>query len=533
MGREELCAEMRRTMGFFQKYFVNVRRGTKITYSESDLRKLDREYEKKVIAEDSRKIRSAIRKVPQQVYLTQTRDYAFERILDRHTYTFQHILVIPNPYDLVKQSALLLFNSSKETKIRYRVIGDTPEADFTAETEYTTRHRVPVLGLYLERNNRVELEMLDTNGDVVKRRMLRLYVSDTPQRLKKIEIQQQDKELSHFPFIMLNGASYSPFAIDRNGAIRYSIQLWTKNVGMLPLANGHFLYEDRTANRMNGIGQIKACRFHEMDYLGRIYRTFLINYSVISVEAQCGELLYLRVSCGEDEKERKLIELNLTNGEVTEMQKLPDEAVEACAKGAAFIDVAGRLNKNFREGSDNMVHARDEERTLSCTNIVQEGNEGRCAELTETDAEGRIVSRRVVSKAANKVWLFEPDISDFCKMVAPSANVVFGALDSPEVFTGELPAESDEPINRAYYGNVRLCDSLFIGYILPGRVSRVYLIGKEHRYVQDYTGMHIIGKRRFPMAISLEGLAKDEYSILIESRDVVHRLKNSIRVVED
>ena len=141
------CAEMRMIMGFFQKYFVNVRRGTKITYSESDLRKLDRDYEKEVMAEGPRRIRSAFRKVPQQAYLSQTRDYAFEKILDRHLYTFQHLLVIPNPYDVVKQSALLLFNSSKETKIRYRVIGDTPEADFIAETEYTKRHRVPVLGL--------------------------------------------------------------------------------------------------------------------------------------------------------------------------------------------------------------------------------------------------------------------------------------------------------------------------------------------------------------------------------------------------
>ena len=36
-------------MGLFSKYFVDVKRGTKITYSESDLRKLDRNYEKEVI----------------------------------------------------------------------------------------------------------------------------------------------------------------------------------------------------------------------------------------------------------------------------------------------------------------------------------------------------------------------------------------------------------------------------------------------------------------------------------------------------
>ena len=132
-------------MGVFSKYFVDVKNGTKITYSESDLRKLDRTYEKEVFQENRKKILSPLRKVPQQAYLTQLRDYAFERVLDSHMYTFQHILVVPNPYDLVKQSALLLFNSSKERKVRYRVLGKTPEADFTGETEYTTRHRVPIM----------------------------------------------------------------------------------------------------------------------------------------------------------------------------------------------------------------------------------------------------------------------------------------------------------------------------------------------------------------------------------------------------
>ena len=125
-------------MGLFGKWFVDVKRGTKVTYSESDLRKLDRTYEKEVFPGGRRKIMSPLRKAP-----------------------FAHLLVVPNPYDLVKQSALILFNSSKLTKVRYRVLGDTPEADFVGETEYTRRHRVPVMGLYLDRSNNLDLVMID------------------------------------------------------------------------------------------------------------------------------------------------------------------------------------------------------------------------------------------------------------------------------------------------------------------------------------------------------------------------------------
>ena len=194
-------------MGLFSKYFVDVKRGTKITYSESDLRKLDRNYEKEVIPDRERKVMSAIRRVPQYAYLTQTRDYAFEQILDKHMYTFSHILVVPNPYNIVKQSALLLFNSSKETKIRYRVLGDTEDADFTGETDYTKRHRVPIMGLYLERSNKVLLEMIDKEEKVIKRRMLRIYVSETPVKLQNVVKKVENRKKSHIPFIMINDFS--------------------------------------------------------------------------------------------------------------------------------------------------------------------------------------------------------------------------------------------------------------------------------------------------------------------------------------
>ena len=80
-------------MGLFGNHFVDVKRGTKITYSESDLRKLDRTYEKEVYPESQKKIMSGFRKVPQQAYLTQVRDYAFEKILDNHMYTYQILMM--------------------------------------------------------------------------------------------------------------------------------------------------------------------------------------------------------------------------------------------------------------------------------------------------------------------------------------------------------------------------------------------------------------------------------------------------------
>ena len=85
-------------MNLREKLFVEVRKGTKVTLSESDLNKMDRMYERELAQYDNRKVMTPYRKEPKRAFLAQLRDYAFERILDRHLYTFSHVLVIPNPY---------------------------------------------------------------------------------------------------------------------------------------------------------------------------------------------------------------------------------------------------------------------------------------------------------------------------------------------------------------------------------------------------------------------------------------------------
>lgn len=186
-------------MSLREKLFVEVRKGTKVTLSESDLNKMDRMYERELAEIGNRKVMTPYRKEPQRSFLAQLRDYAFEKILDRHLYTFSHLLVIPNPYGLAKQTALLLFNSSKEYKVRYRVIGDHGN-DFVGESQYATRHRIGILGLYLERSNRVDLCLIDREGQIVKHREIRIYVSEVQENQKDLILNMQGKGEKDFPF---------------------------------------------------------------------------------------------------------------------------------------------------------------------------------------------------------------------------------------------------------------------------------------------------------------------------------------------
>lgn len=637
-------------MGLFGKWFVDVKRGTKVTYSESDLRKLDRTYEKEVFPSGRRKIMSPLRKAPQQAYLTQIRDYAFEKILDGHMYTFAHLLVVPNPYDLVKQSALILFNSSKLTKVRYRVLGDTPEADFVGETEYTRRHRVPVMGLYLERSNKVELEMIDEKGNVIKRRMLRIYVSETPKKIIDVVGEAKYEDATHFPFILVNGVSFNPLVVDCNSAIRYSLQLRTNSIGMIPLENGHFLYEDRTANRMNVKGQIVPCRYHEMDYMGRVYRTFLLDFPIMGAVAQKGNSLYLVTSSDEKHIADKIIELDINSGSILKECNLCDVigdkyrdcenwanishlccqkgsllitlkrlhtilkmdwksrkirwilapkevwegtelenyclkgnvyAEEICRRpdsvtvitknvaqqkekilifeehsmgevklqekdsensGIALIEIDDQTKKfqtlcvhdcvkNQRSGS--ALYSDDQERILACAGCMKKRVKGKKSKLVEIDSTNGEVKRELYfAKLFNKVWQFKPDIKQFSEPVAVTENVIFGRLSAPAEFHGTLPPLSDKPVGRENFSSAYLCENIFLSYIMPSHVDRIYFVGENHTFVQDYSNM-ISGKIKFPFAVALEDLPKDEYYIYVERNGMVHKLKNEIRVVDE
>ena len=319
-----------------KKLFVEVKNGGKMTYSVSDLNKLDRMYETEVFERKEKRVMSPFKKEMQKSFQAQVRDYAFEKILDRHLYTFKYLLVIPNPYGLAKQTALILFNSSKECKVVYRVIGDTPDCDFTGETEYTTRHRVPILGLYGGRNNKIDLSLVDKNGETIKHRVIQIYVSPIQENIRNM-VSETDTKMSQFGFIILNTAIGSPVAIDRNGDVRYSIQIKTGKLGMIPLANGHFLLVDKTANRIDKYGRVTPCRYHEMDYMGRVYRTYILNEPIGTALAQHDSSLYLVTSSDGEHYNDCILTMDMNTGEIVRRIKLIDLLGEKYHTGKEWL----------------------------------------------------------------------------------------------------------------------------------------------------------------------------------------------------
>ena len=629
-------------MGFFDKHFIEVRNGAKVTYSQGDLNKLDRMYETEVFERKKKNIRTPFMKEMQSSFQSQVRDYAFERILDRHLYTFSYILVIPNPYGLAKQTALLLFNSSKTTKVRYCVKGNRPEDDFCGETEYTTRHRVPVLGLYQGRNNSVDLQLIDEAGNVIKHRVINIYVSALNEKLNSI-IKKPDNNLSHFSFILLNGVFFNPIVIDSAGDIRYALQCNTDKTGMIPLKNGRFLLVDKTANIMNRFGDIQACRYHEMDYMGRVYRTFLMEYQMERAITQNGDSLFIVTASGKQYLADMILEIDMNTGDVissvsleslignkyktkgkwanitrieyfegklfivaknlhsiikidweekrtewiiapemvfegqeAQKQLLKNEDNDIVCSSPEYITVSNVSKdsleilmfstenlskiKNGAEASDtscvkilrvderertfrtvektevdkalrhgSAMYSKDGRRLLAMEGALQD-KKNFSSQLVEIDAgTGDKLASIGITKAYNNAWEFEPDIMSYCTSMEKNEKAVFGKIQSPVEYTGELPEVSEERIEKEYFGRVKVCDDILLCAVLPGEIDRIYIVGEKKSYVQNYSDIKPMDKKVF-LAISLDEMPDDEYYIYVERDKIAYRLKYEIRI---
>lgn len=627
-------------MSFWKNWFVEVKRGSKITYSPSDLNKLDRTYEREVFEQTKRKVMSPFRKEPQRSFTAQVRDYAFEQILDRRLYTFAHILVIPNPYGLAQQTALLLFNSSKEYRVRYCVQGDDG-ADFVAETEPAKRHRVAVLGLYLNRSNKVDLYLVDENDEIVKHRMIRIYVPDAPINSQGIVTKVERKPEMPMPMMMVNGVTFKPMALDGNGAIRYALQLRTNRMGMIPLQNGHFLFADRTASCVNSLGKVQPCRYHEMDYLGRVYRTFIIKEPISPIVAQNEDSLYLATASDIEHSNDCIMELDMNHGEIvrkidlaqilgsryrdvsdwtklsymeyhdgcllltcrrlhtvlcleldtlqprfilaatgvwdgTELEKYvlqPEPGTKfpmgwPCSAvwtgDNTMLVFNGRAKGDLEQGYSDLEHSEvaeivwnpeqnsyccryshQSDRTLTygtamqlqdrkmvyLQGSVQKKTDDRRSVLTVVDQkQDREGSRITLSKAYINAWEFQPDIASFSRIIDVREQCIFGSLNMPKVFTGTLPELTTEKVPKTFFRRPHLCDNLFLFSMLPGSLARIYFVGKDHAYVEDYSQLEE-GSRQEVFAIQVDGFEPDEYFIYLEFDGIASRLKNEIRIL--
>lgn len=633
-------------MGIFGRR-IDIKNATKTTYSDEDLRKLDLNYRNEFQIDREKKIYTPFRREMPRAWQSQVRDMAFEKILDDRIFSFRHLLVIPNPYGASVQTAMLLFNTPKEYRVRYRILGKSEGTDFVGETRMTTRHRVPIMGLYKGYTNKLILELIDGNGEVYQRRDLRIYTRDIPLGQQNIVTKVEHSRETVFPFVLVNGLLFKPVVFDQNGEVRYSLQIKTDQTGMIPLENGRFLYVDATVNRVGFRGKKRACQYHEMDYMGRVHQTYLLDYPIGRYAAQKEDSLFLLTSSAEGYADDCIIELDRNSGQIRQKCMLEDligdkyktEGNWIVASGMQFIQgqliltmrryhtvisidwesrsvnwvlapesiwrdtvLADKLlvsdDQQVMDGympespdvhmqedgvlqlrlyciqnkgnvpargavSDDdsridfyeihpaehtfhklrsvavvksqrdagCVYREQEDRILSLSGMLMRRTENLRACIEELDGQtGRMINRLRLCKRYRSAWIFAPDIESYSIPLQHDIGAVKGSLEPPEVFTGKLPETVPEKLKKKIFGNIRVCDNMFLFSFFAGSVQNVYLMGEKHSYVQQFTDLAPNRKKKESFCMTIDQLKPDEYQVYVEVDNQIYHLKNEIRV---
>lgn len=276
--------------------------------------------------QDSASIETAIPKEETFVSSSLEIDAMVQAELDSGFYTFEEPLVILNPYKISPLTALVLFSSDQEVRVRMTVKGKTEAADISFTSEAAYAHRIPVIGLYADMENTVNLELLDSDGNVLKEQTISIQTEGMPDYFTDILLPESQTVPGAFPLTVVSGqSSHYPFAYDYAGDIRWYLEKQTSIYGVYPLSDGRICLQD-TVGYIPSTNKPQSTNLYEMDYLGRAYTLYYVSngshHEVIEKEPG-GNLLTLTTS-NEIHYEDEILELDRTTGAIVNHMNLAE-----------------------------------------------------------------------------------------------------------------------------------------------------------------------------------------------------------------
>ncbi len=248
---------------------------------------------------------------------TMARDYLLGNLLRSGKYTFDHMFLVRNPYGEAPLTALVLFSLEAPARVRVTTIGDIPETDFVSLLPKRRNHRVPVLGLYSDRTNRVRIELMNEEDQVLASHEIPVKTLGLPSDLQDAIRVKKVAEDPAYPFIMINGGvNIHTCAFDKQGKIRYFLRRTPRGYGVFPLSDGHFFYMEKDIS-VPSYSNPQTVQSYDMDYFGRIYRTYLVENGVHhTAEEKLGGNILAGSSTMLEHTEDRVIEIDRQTGEI-------------------------------------------------------------------------------------------------------------------------------------------------------------------------------------------------------------------------
>jgi arylsulfate sulfotransferase len=215
------------------------------------------------------------------------REKEFLSVFNNGNYTPEKPLVVVNPYAICPCSALVMFKTKEETAVTLTVCGKESCADISHTFSKAKNHILPVLGLYPDFCNTVNITLYQGAEYTIKIKTEKGEAE--PAKLLSID--------TSFEYLGNDLIFVSPAAnpdrltgFDLNGDVRWYTTILLK-MGIKKLANGRILVGgDRTI-----AFPYYAASIYEMDFLGKIYNEYIIpgGYHHDQFEMPDGDLLVL------------------------------------------------------------------------------------------------------------------------------------------------------------------------------------------------------------------------------------------------
>lgn len=270
-------------------------------------------------SKNAKEVTSAtITKEEQPILNMQEIDKALQAELDSGNYTFEEPLIVLDPYQNSPLTAVALFQTKEEVQVRVTVPGSTKLDDVTGVVKANTSHRVPIIGLYAGKENKVLLELLDKKGNVLEKREVSVKTDVLPESMEDVVNREVSNGESAYNLTYVSGqATPHAFAYDRSGAVRWYITMATAGYGIMPLSENRFAFQPKellTPTREKP----HTVEIYEMDYLGRIHMIYYVEngyHHEVTEKTPGGNLLVLSNSI-KDHVEDRVIEIDRETGDV-------------------------------------------------------------------------------------------------------------------------------------------------------------------------------------------------------------------------
>lgn len=252
-----------------------------------------------------------------------TKQNEIENTIKTNGYTIDNPKVLLDPYDASPLTALILFETEEEVSPKITIEGKDKLTTIETEFAKNTKHYLPIYGLYVDYNNKVDISYTLSDGKKITKQV-EIQTDKLPDDfVLPTSVKKDSSKLTNDLYFFTPSSKGYTCAYDVNGDVRWYLSnnaVWDNT----RLKNGHMMVStERLVNSpyyMTGL--------YEIDLLGHIYNEYSLKggYHHDYFELPNGNLLVASDDFNNESGtvEDYIVELDRTTGNIIKTWDLKD-----------------------------------------------------------------------------------------------------------------------------------------------------------------------------------------------------------------